>query len=340
MKLFPWLTFSLGGPFGVLSDTPAVDAGGGGAAAPVVDAGGAGDGGDPSTGGADLVDAGAADTEPDDDDLLFAEDQEQPGRSEAEQLAALRKANNRLRRRFAKAKPVYDRVKDLNLDELQARARDYDSLSRDPRVRAALAGEQTPTADRGRAESSASKLPALPTEFTAETLGFDPNESPGNRVIAAAIQHVAELSKKFAALEKLQPTVEHLERSANARAATEEAGAWQTGLTSMLGKLKAAAPGNELLVTLARDAFVGAYHSRASHGRTPQQVVDHYLGQLQKTGQISKQAAATVSAGVKAQIAAHNQTLPKSPAGGGSPAPAAGNTRPSLRDIHKKVRQG
>jgi hypothetical protein len=305
----------------------------------------AGVSGDPSDSGAGPAqDAGPDDAEPSDDDILFEEDAPSSTRTAEEQIAALRKSNNRLRRRFAKAKPIVDRVRDLNLDELTARARQYDALEeaarRNPRLRALLYNDSDDPADTPaeRPASSSSKLPPLPAEFTAESLGFDPAESTANRVLATAIQHVAALSQQVATLQRLQPTVQSLERDVRARTATEEAGAWRAALTSLEEKLKAAAPGNELVVTLARDAFVGAYQTRGSHRRSPQQVVDHYLGQLAKAGQISKKTQQVVSAGVQSRIAEHNRSLPKSPAGGGSPAPAAGNTRPTLKDIHRKLR--
>lgn len=321
-----------GGGAGV-QDTAAADAGGGGAEDSAADAG---------------ADTGAGDAEPSDDDLLF--EQEEPGanaRTPEEQIQALKKANNRLRRRFGRVKPLADRLKDVDVDRVMARASRYDELEaaiqRNPKLRALLgdnndSDDDQPTAGRDRT-ASASKLPPLPTEFTADTLGFDPNESPANRVLANAIAHVAQLAARVEQLAGLDKTVKGLDQSFRQRTEGEARSQWKAGLDMLTEKVKAAMPGNELLLDAVTDAYKAAYLSRAQHGRNPQQVVDHYLAKLVKSGQVTKKQADTVSAGVKAGIAERNRQLPKSPAGGGTAANVKGDKKESLRDVHKRIRQ-
>jgi hypothetical protein len=335
---------------------PAGDAGtaggGGGAAVAELPAGGAGggdagDGQAADAGDADAGDGGAAlGDEFNDDDLLGDDDDaQQQTRTAEEQIAAMRRANKKLRKQVLKSRTLNERVKGVDLDTLMARDRQLRSLEeaarRNPRLRALLsedtaAGDEPDRSTR-RQENA---LPALPTAFTAETLGFDPNDGTANRVLATAIQHVAELSRTVAELKRLTPTVQNLERSVSARTASEERQEWEGALSSLDAALKEHMPGNTVVARFARDAMVGAFHSRANHKQSPKAIVKGYIDDLVKSGQLSKKQGAQATASVQSRMAAHNQTLPKSPAGGGAPASAQGNQRPTLKDIHKRLRTG
>ncbi len=310
------------------------------------DAGDVGDssGGDDGAGG-DAGDRDATDTD-DEDLLLGGDDDDQHGQlSEREQLQRLRKANRRLKSRYLKARPILERVKGQDLDSLVANARNFQELQRaaqsNPKLRALIYGggdvdDQEPT----RSTAKPTALPPLPTAFTAEALGFDPDDSPGNRVIANAIQAVSMLSKEVEQLRALVPTIQNLDRTVSSSRAEAERREWSGALDGVLAEVKKVAPGNKFLQRVTRDAIVGAYQTRAQHRQSPQAIVKQYLAELVAGGQITKQQAGQVSAATQSRMANHNRTLPRSPAGGGQPSGARGNTRPLLKDIHRKLRAG
>lgn len=337
-----------GGWFGVYCDAPDANAGGGQthAADPTgaMPAGGDSSDGDPDAGG----DAGEAGDEAiDDDTLLLGDDDtgQAETRSLEEQHRALRKAHRKLQRRFLNARPTLARLKGIDLDDLVTRARQFDTLQaesrRNPRLRALLQGGETdaePTRDRR--PTTESDLPPLPTAFTAETLGFDPNDGVANKAAANLFAHVARLQRQVQDLLKLQPTVQTLERGFTARTVAEERSTWNSALTTLETELKKVAPGNDMLLTFARDAVIGAYQTRQQHGRSAKQIVQGYIDRLAKAGAISKKQAGQLSAATQARMATHNTTLPRSPAGGGTPSSAQGTQRPTLKDVHRKLRQG
>lgn len=338
-----------GGIFGVCY-APMSDAGSGGDTQMTSDAGvDTSDAGDPS--GDDLdtgAHAGGEGDADDDESLLLGDDDDaqHDRRPLEEQLAALRKANRRLKSKHLKAKPVLDRLKGQNLDDIVSQARSFSELQRaaqhNPRLRALIYGGDAddPEPTRSQAKPAAASLPSLPSEFTTQTLGFDPDESPGNRVIANAIQHTAELTRRIAQLEALVPTVQNLDRTVTSSRQAAEKTSWSTQLQTFESELKKVAPGNTLLLTLARDAMHGAFQTRAQHGRSPDQIVQHYLKQFVKTGALTTQQAGKVNAATQSRMAAHNRTLPRSPAGGGQPSGARGNQPRLLKDVNRDLRAG
>jgi hypothetical protein len=338
----------LGGLFGVLCDAPDGNAGGGSATQTADPTGGVPDGGDASAGDADGGDLPPdGDDALDDDHVLLGgddDDEQFSQRPLEEQRKALLKSNRRLKSRLLKARTLTERFKGVDIDNLVSRARQFEQLERaaraNPRLRALLSGDADPEPRATRRAESDPDLPPLPTAFTAETLGFDPDASPANKVAANLFAHVARLQKQVADLSRLQPTVQSLERTVTSRTAAEERSEWNAALTSLESELKRVAPGNALLVTLGRDAIIGAYNTRAQHGRTAKQVVQGYIERLTNAGAISKKQAGQVSVATQSRMAAHNATLPKSPAGGGTPSSAQGNQRLTLKDVHRKLRQG
>lgn len=336
-----------GGCLGVFCDAPDANAGAG-SHAQGADAGDMPDAGDPSDGDAGVeANADAGDDAIDDDSLLLGdEDDEQLNtRSPEEQLRAMRKANRRLRRNAIKHRSTLDRLKGVDLDSVFHQARQFQELerniARNPRLRAVLqGGTDTPDTREGRRASPEPELPPLPTTFTADTLGFDPDESPANKAAANLFAHVARMSKQLEQLSKLQPTVENLDRTFTTQRTATERAEWQGALSSFETELRKAIPGNELVVTLARDAMIGAYQSRGQHGKSAKQIVQGYIDRLVKAGQITKNQGQRVSAATQSRMANHNSTLPKSPAGGGTPSSAQGNQRPTLKDVHARLRTG
>jgi hypothetical protein len=341
-----WLRFVSGGAFAVFHDAAVADAGTGPSAS--ADAGGAvpPGGGDPDVGEASAgVNAGTSgDADPDDD--LFEDEEAGPStRTPEEQIAALRAKNRKLAKRVVKSRALTDRLKDVDVDDVLTSSRQYRELERqiqqNPKLRALLYGDGDAAADPGKTtRAAADELPSLPSDFSAEALGFDPTDGQANKTIANAIRHLAHLSKTVNELKALQPTVQTLERTMSSRQAAEEAQAWSSALNTATTEVAKALPNNPFIVDVLTDAIKGAYANRRAHGKSPQQIVEHYLGKLKQAGQITPKAAAQVSAGVKAGMAQHNKTLPASPAGGGAAAPAAGNTRPTLKDVHKRLRSG
>lgn len=288
----------------------------------------------------DSQDAGAAggDSDIDDDDLLDGDDQaaQESHVTAEEQIKRLRRANKKLRTRYGKAKAVADRFRDVDVDQVITNARQFEELRRNPRANAR--GDADDRAETRR-QPTEPDVPALPSTLTAETLGFNPNESTANRVLAGAIAHINRLTKQVAQFQALMPTVENIRQTVVSDRTTRENTAWRNALGSLETELKKAGA-DDAMVTFARDAIIGAYHTRAQHGQSPDTIVKAYLAKLAKRGAITSRQAGQASAAVQSRMANHNQTLPRSPAGGGTPSSAHGNTKPTLKDVHARLKRG
>lgn len=329
-----------GGCFGVFY---APEAGAGASGQPQItsepgdmpDTGDFGDPGDSDAGG-DHQAAGGGDQD-DDDDLLFGDDEPEQGRRRTvdEQIEALRRKNRKLRTRYGKAKPVLDRLKGVDIDRLIARATEADRLEamlREPRSRFAGDGDREP---RRPAEPA---LPSLPDQLTAETLGFDPEASTANRVLANTVAHVNRILKQVAQFQGVMPTVEQLRQSVVSDRSTRESQEWSGAMQSLEAELKQAGVG-KFVRTAAMDAFRAAYRDRGQHRMSAKAIAQHYIGLMQQDGSITKKQAGQLTAGVQARMANHNRTLPRSPAGGGSPSSANGNQKPTLKDVHTRLKR-
>lgn len=346
--IMPWV----GGRFGVFN-APDGDGAGGSAVATPPATPDAPAGGEQSNGegdGAAAVDAaddtGSQDADLDDESLLFgADDDGADQRPLEEQLRALRSRNRKLVRRFSKVKGVADRFQGADVDDIITSARNYRAIEQaaqsNPKLRALLYGQSDDAGNDDRQPAGKSKPdPEFEAQFTPEALGFDPEESVGNRRIAAALRSVALMERQMAELMQLQLTVQSIKGHFDQASAQAEKSSWLTAQSTLVEAIEKAMPGNKLMVRLAKDMLAGAYQTRSKHRATPQQVVDAYLAELKSSGQIAPKQAQQISAATQSRMAAHNKQLPKTPAGGGQPAGAQGNQRIRLADVHKRVRSG
>lgn len=187
------------------------DAGGGD---PAGDAGGY----EPNDGG----DGGQAPPQNDDDEplerLLVDDDEDEGPEQRREPLTEaekkLRRKNAKLRRRLARVAPQMERLRSIqDLDgELDA-ARSFRELSRavqsgnTPAVLRMLGIDEAsfgkgdrPGQNGGRSAAPTVQLDDVEFDDSPEALGFDPNGSPANKSIAAAMRTVAQLQKTVARL--------------------------------------------------------------------------------------------------------------------------------------------
>lgn len=336
-----------GTPFQIFSDVPGASGAGGGSAAATGETSDAGDAGGADEGSEAGGDEGTSDVdeaEPSDDELLYGDGQEADYRTlpAEEQLKRVLRQNAKLRTRYGKLHGIRQQLGDRDVADLITRDRDFRQLEQqlraNPRLRALLTDGDTGRADRS--ESRRSPLPQLPEQFDVDSLGFDPKESRANQVLAAAIQHVAELRKEVSRLSNLPGTVEQLNRSFQSREQRDSAKAWESTQRELEGRIKAvvADPKMAKVVTLFMgDALAGARSGNYDATR----ILNHYLGQLQAAGVISAKGKTALTAGVQSAIARRNTQLPKHQAGGGTPAPASsGQPRQTLKDVHRRLRTG
>lgn len=337
--------------FAPLMDAP--DAGGAGGDA---DPDGQGDGSQPPDDGADLGDGSqhasgdpahaGDDDEDDDDEDEFADDEVPTPERWKKVTSKLRKQN----RRVKKLQPVAQRHRELKeqgltLDDLLVKARNYDSLDATIRgnkklARAIYGGDAEDEPTTGRQSRNA---PAVDEEFDESKLPFDPNANEANRYFANMAKQNFELQRE---LKKLAERQNQMDGRDTQRTVREEQGQWKTTIDATLKHIK-----DDGIRTVLSDALVAAFHARKSHGKTPQQVVDHYLKVLKVNPQEAAKAgaAAAAAAGNKPgatgrqatqqRIAEGNRTLPRTVAPTGTPAPArTGKER--LSDVHKRLRSG
>jgi hypothetical protein len=346
--IMPWV----GGRFGVF-DAPDGDGAGASAVATPAATPDAPAGGEQSNGdgdGLDAVDAagdaGSQDADLDDESLLFGDDDGAVDqRSPEEQIKALRARNRKLARRFSKTKGIADRFQGADVDDLITSARNFKALEqeaqRNPKLRKLLYGTDDDAGNDDRQPAGKSKPdPEFEAQFTAEALGFDPEESVANRRLAAALRSVAMMERQIGELTQLQPTVQTIKGHFDKASAQAERSSWVSAQNTLVEAIEKAMPGNKFMVRMAKDMLSGAFQTRSQHKATPQQVVDAYLQELKSSGQIAPKQAQAISAATQSRMAAHNKQLPKTPAGGGQPAGAQGNQRIRLADVHKRVRSG
>lgn len=332
------------------------DAGGSGAADP----GGAGDGSQPSGAGTEVVDAGgegAADGhdavgEDALEDLLTDDDdptEDETGRTRTpeDRLKAVAKKNRKLRKQLAKLLPLGKRLQGVDLDDLMTRARNYDSLDRtiraNPKLRARIYGgdaDEEPTTRR--------LAPVADPGFDESTLPFDANETPTNRYFAdlAKANHELNLTVK-----QLAGRLDTVDGRDTQRTERDEKSRWDAAENAAMARIKL-----KSVRTTFHDSLIGAFTSRAAHGRSPQFVIDHYLKQYEEDGLLTPQEAAKAGAAAAAaagtppaaaapsraaaqqRIAEGNRGLPRTVAPPGSPAPAR-TGRESLADVNKRIRR-
>lgn len=300
------------------------------------------DGGDP----ADGVDAAGNDASREEalEDLLVDEDepdQDEHGRQRTteDRIKAISKKNRKLRRQLAKLLPLAKRLGDVDLDDLITRARTADrleeQLQRNPRLRGVLYGEDEEPQGSARTRSKVEDEP----EFDESSLPFDPKENEVNAYFAKLARQNHELARE---LKQVRARQDQFEGRDTARTELQDKREWKSAIDAASATLK-----DPMTRTLFQDALTAAFISRHRHGKTPQQIIAHYLkGNVSSADAKRATDAAAAAAGknrgtstVAAQqrIAERNRTLPRTVAPSGQPAPAR-TGRETLRDVHRRIR--
>jgi hypothetical protein len=336
-----WKVAYFTGGFAPLED--AVDAGGGGGDAYPTDGG---DGSQPSDGSVDgeytsAEGDAAVETEREEapeDLLLDDEDDDQRSRPAEERVKALAKRNRKIRRQLAKLLPLSKRLEGVDLDHLVTSTRQYEQLAQqirtNPRLRALLNGDAEPAQER--------RTPAREVEeqFDESQLPFDPNENPTNRYFADLARRNFEMNKQ---LKQLYGRVEGHDAREQQKTETQVREHWKNTILTASAQIKAKG-----VQAMFKDALASQFRDPDVRRKyTPQQLVGHYLAQLQQDGLITRaEATATARAAAAAapartaatqqRIAEHNKTLPRTVAVGGHPAPARSD-KPSLASLRRKI---
>lgn len=314
-------------------------AGGGASPAPGAADGGA-DAGDLDGGtddGADLGtnadDANAADADDLESLLVEDEDEDQPGqtRTAEDRIKALNAKNRKLRRRLAKHSGTLQRLNGVDLDDLVTRARSYDALQQsaasNPRLRALLNGGDADDADdRAPGRRSPARRDDDP-DFDEKTLPFDPNANEANRYFANLARQNHDMQRT---LKQLTRRLDGVQQQDTQRSEASQRREWGTVVKEAGAQITHAGQRK-----LFQDAVVGAFNNpnvRAKY--TPQQIVSYYLKELG----VQPRQAARANAAAAQRVAVKNQSLPRHPAQGGSPA-SARNPRERLADVHRRIRQ-
>jgi len=329
-----------------LMDAPDAVGGGGGA-----DPDDAGDGSQPSEDSVDVDNnpegsgATAPNSNGDDDaieDLLIddEEDDDQAQRSPEERIKKLATKNRKLRRRLAKAAPALDRIKGLDLDALISRAKTAEQLEaqlqRNPRLRALINGEDEPEPASRRTARTPDPEDA---DFDPSELPFDENENDVNRYFGKLARKNHELSRE---LRKVKADLTDIRSTDTKRVEQTEQQEWISAISAAAKQIE-----DETTRILFKDAMVAAFKSRRDHGRTPQQIIQHYLkGKV--SPQTEKRAAAAAAGGAKPGATARAATqqriaqqttsqTTRTFAANGSPAPAK-KTRETIADVNRRIR--
>lgn len=261
-------------------------------------------------------DAGPGDDDSDDDDYSDVPFNEHP------RFKALTRKLSKQGRQLAKLRPVADRVKDVNVDELSLKARTADQLNavlaRNPKLRQQML-EALSSPDRG-------DEPESEPEFDSSKLPFDVSDESG-KFFAKFYKEFLELRKENGRLSShLKQMGEDSARNANAG----EARNWKSAVTA------AEAHVPEHFREMFHDAVYGAFKEARERGVKvdPQKVIDHYL---KKTG-VNKGVQAKASDAAAQRIAEKNKNLPHQPANAGAPAGAKGDRKETVADVNRRLR--
>lgn len=313
-------------------------AGAGGGSTPPPDASASSD---PSPG--DAVGA-HADREEALEDLIAEDDDVEDARPIEERFKAVVARSRKLKRQLAKRAGQLKRLEGVDLDELFTAKRNYqqvqEALARlTPDQRAVLYGGSAPK------PAAAPAPPPKDPEFDESSLPFDPNENEVNRYFATLAKQNHELSQ---ALRKMESRFGQAEAQQTAQREAQIKTQWKGAIDAAAERITS--PRERRLF---KDAMAGAYNARHTHRRTPAQLIEDYFRESADVplaeGQQATAAAKTASdkalpagrptAALKEKLAKTNDTLPRTVAPTGVPAPAK-SEKPSLADIRKRLGGG
>ena len=309
------------------------------------------DGGDGND--ADGFDDGASDGDgtqargDDDEDLdLIAgpeEDDDAVGRPAEERLRNVLKKFRKARRQLAKFKPLADRLKGVDVDEVLQGHRQFltlrERLATNKRLQRLLiedgadgaADDQSDDAPAGRGADRGRAV----EEFDESTLPFDPNASPSNRYFADFFKrHHATAREQERMVRTLSKRIEQLEGGLQQRDQRVISERWQNELNAALSQIKG--PDRVMVKnqqTVLKDLVTAAFRL-APKGTDPKKVIAHYSGLLgikPTQGQLS-------AAQAKQRAAIRNASLPRTGGGAGVPTPARGK-KESIADVTRRIRQ-
>lgn len=332
------------GGFAPFMDAP--DAGAGGGGTDPVDGG---DGNPPPAGDIDPTgDAPAAGTDDDDDEEdpdLRADAEVTPERMKriTAKLAKLNRRDKSFRVERARLKDLRERG--ITLDDLIHGNRQHrelaEQIARNPALKKLVSGD---VAEEERREPPAAKEDDDP-DFDEKALPFDPDESPINRYFADLAKTNHDLRRNT---KKLEGRLNQIEGKDTARTAEEtkrveleERNTWKSAIDAAAKTIE-----DEDIRMLFKDALAGAYQNRARHGKTPQQIIAHYLkGKVTSrqaavataaAGKVTPPAAPVRTAATQQRIAEQNKTLPRTVAPAGTPA-SARSGKESLADVRRRL---
>lgn len=310
-------------PFaGILTDAPDATAAGGPATAADsaaastagTDSDGTGTGDDADM--APASDAGAetsAGTEGtvDDDSLDFGEDDNAHTRPADERLRAVLAKNKKLYNRLNRMKPVYDRVRGLELDRVLHDARTFGELRES--IANARPDEVLRLLGLDRATSRGAEPEQDADLFDLGALPFD-LDNPVNQLIGRVLETVNRQQRE---IKRLSSGHQNIEQRTAREAQAQRLSAWRSATAAAASKIENR--GVRLLFNDALEhAFVHQEQQRAA-GRRPRSVefiVNHYLTNLgvsDKTRKLANDA-------MRQRTAERTATLSKQPASSGTPA--------------------
>lgn len=262
--------------------------------------------------------AGGADDDDADDDDDYSD---VPFKDDPRFKAAIKKLKKQ-GRQLSRMRPVYSRVKDVDLDTVLTKARTADEfqgvLARDKKlakqVLEAMSGLHQPEAD---AEE----------QFDPKSLPFNTDDDAG-KFFAQMVKDMRQMSKE---LKVTKEELAGLKTAGQQQSRAEVMRTWQ-GATKA-----AAAQVPEWARDMFNDAVYGAFREAELKGKQldPQRVIKHYLAKLPIS---DKQKAAAAAAGA-ARAANRNSNLPRVPQTPGVPAGSrkAGET---VADVNRRLRGG
>ena len=311
-----------------------------------------GDGVPPSDTDIDAADGPPTPAAPDDDD----EDDDDPDlREDAEvspervkRMAAKLKKLNRRDRGFRVERARLRELRDqgLSLDDLIHGTRQHRELAtqiaNNPTLRKLVHGD-TADDEAARRDPPAREEPEDP-EFDESALPFDPNGTDVDKYFAGLARTNHELQRTA---KQLKARLDAIDGKDAARAEADDARKVAVERTTWKSAIDAAATtiDDETTRLLFKDALAGAYRDRARHGKTPEQIIAHYLkgkvapGQAKAATDAARQSAPPApvrTAATQQRIAEQNKQLPRTVAPAGTPASARAG-KESLNDVRRRL---
>jgi hypothetical protein len=257
--------------------------------------------------------------------------------------ARLRKLNN-----FAKkARPVYQRVRGLDLDDVLTRARNYDAVasrfSSDPElVQRYMQGPQQAAA---QAQQAPAERPQYPGSGLPEQIPFDTSD-PGGQYVAALHQRFNDLHRQsWEFQEQAKNVIGTLSRELHELREGTTREKTQTLITGVKSAVDAeVAKYDDGVAPYLRDSLYALFRDAKARGRTdllqnPAKAIREYVKE-ESLAKYRKEAVAKAGVSVaQAQAMAHqNRSRPGAAAyTGGTPAPATPKERQTVKSVNARL---